>query len=156
MRNVPEIFKTLNIAHRLQRGFTLMEAIITISIMGILAAVVTPTYLNTQSQAKLVMSKAGATQLQQGFINLYFEGLFKDEKDVWPDEPVDNKMTYVWSEATILYDGRNVAQLYSGSNIIYNPYEKPFLYYLLPETEHELAGFRIDDPDTGISVSFRP
>ena len=156
MRNVPEIFKTLNIAPGLERGFTLMEAIITISIMGILAAVVTPTYLNTQSQAKLVMSKAGATQLQQGFVNLYFEGLFVDSLNVWPSEPPSNEMTYDWAASTTLYDGRTVAQLYSGSKIIYNPYEHPFLYYLLPETTHERAGFRIDDPDTGISVSFRP
>ncbi|MBC8374773.1 MAG: hypothetical protein H8E26_01940 [FCB group bacterium] len=133
-----------------------MEAVVTVSIMGILAAVVTPTYLQTQTEAKLVMSQAGVTQLQQGFINLYFEGIFKDEKNVWPDEPSDHKMTFSWSESTILYDGRTVAQLYSGSKIIYNPYERPFLYYLLPETPLEPAGFRIDDPDTGISLSFRP
>ncbi len=133
-----------------------MEAIITVSILGILAAVVTPTYLETQVEAKLVMSQAGVAQLQQGFINLYFEGLFKAEQDVWPDEPPDNKMTFSWANSTTLYDGRTVAQLFSSSTIIYNPYDRPYLYYLLPETEQEPAGFRIDDPDTGISLSFRP
>lgn len=156
MRINPEILKIFKIASSLQQGFTLLEAIITVSIMGILAAIVTPTYLNTQSQAKLVMSQAGATQLQQGFVNLYFEGLFVDSLNVWPPEPSDHKMTHQWSESTTLYDGRTVAQLYSGSKIIYNPYEHPFLYYLLPETAQERAGFRIDDPDTGVSVSFRP
>ena len=133
-----------------------MEAIITISIMGILAAVVTPTYLETQTEAKLVMSQANISQLQQGFINLYFEGLFNDEKNVWPDEPSDHKMTFDWASSTILYDDRSVAQLYSSSDIIYNPYDHPYLYYLLPATEHEPVGFRIDDPDTGLSLSFRP
>ncbi len=139
-----------------QRGFTLMEAVITISILGILAAVVTPTYLETQTEAKVVMSKANISQLQQGLINLYLEGLFKAQTDVWPDPPADNKMTFAWADATTLYDGRTVSQLYSGSKIIYNPYDHPYLYSLLPETEHEEAGFRLDDPDTGISKSFRP
>lgn len=138
------------------RGFTLLEAVITVSIMGILAAVVTPTYLETQTEAKLVMSRANLTQLQQGFINLYLEGFFTGKRDVWPDEPADNKMTHQWAQSTTLYDGRTVAQLFSGSEIIYNPYEHPFLYYTLPATEHEEAGFQMDDPDTGISLSFRP
>jgi len=137
-------------------GFTLLEAIITVSIMGILAAVVTPTYLETQNEAKLVMSQTNLTQIKQGFINLYLQGLLEGENDIWPDEPQDHKMTYQWTESTTLYDGRNVAQLFNESKIAYNPYEKPFLYYLLPETEHEQAGFRIDDPDTGVSQSFRP
>lgn len=148
--------KLINMIIKQQTGFTLLEMIITVSIMGILAVVVTPTYLNTQNEAKLVMSKANITQLQQGFINLYFEGIFKGENAVWPDEPADNKMTYTWADATTLFDGRTVAQLFSGSEIIYNPYEHPFQYYLLPATAQEPAGFRIDDPDTGISVSFRP
>ncbi len=139
-----------------QRGFTLLEAVVTVSVMGILAAVVTPTYLKTQTDAKLVMSKSNIIQLQQGFINLYLDGLFKGETDVWPDEPPDNKMTFAWADATLLYDGRTVSQLYSSSQIIYNPYDHPFLYFLLPETDQERAGIKIDDPDMGISVSFRP
>lgn len=156
MRNISYIIKTLLTHPANQRGFTLLEAIITVSIMGILAAVVTPTYLKTQVEAKLVMSQADASQLQQGLINLYFEGLFIDSLNVWPAAPADHRMTHLWSTSTTLFDGRTVAQLYSGSKITYNPYENPFQYYLLPETEHEPAGFRIDDPDTGISLSFRP
>ncbi|MCF7827290.1 MAG: type II secretion system GspH family protein [Candidatus Marinimicrobia bacterium] len=156
IRKISEIIKPPTWKPGINQGFTLLEAIITVSIMGILAAVVTPTYLQTQAQAKLVMSQAGASQLQQGFINLYFEGMFIDSLNVWPDEPADHKMTHQWAGSTILYDGRTVAQLYSGSKIIYNPYENPFLYYRLPKTAQEQAGFRIDDPDTGVSTSFRP
>ena len=144
------------IKQQYQRGFTLLEAVITVSIMGILAAVVTPTYLETQNEAKLVMSKTNVSQMSQGIINLYLGSLFESESDVWPAEPADHKMTHQWAESTILYDGRTVAQLYSSSKIIYNPYENTFLYYLLPKTEHEGKGFRIDDPDTGISQTFRP
>ena len=115
------------------KGFTLMEAIITVSIMGILAAVVTPTYLETQTEAKLVMSQTNTSQLKQGIINLYLGAFMDGEYDVWPDEPTDHKMTHQWAESTTLYDGRTVAQLFSGSKIIYNPYDHPFLYYLLPE-----------------------
>ncbi|MBT4994792.1 MAG: type II secretion system protein, partial [Candidatus Marinimicrobia bacterium] len=141
---------------KLQKGFTLLEAVITVSIMGILAAVVTPTYLQTQTDAKLVMSQTNASQLKQGIINVYLGAYLEGITDVWPDEPSDHKMTHEWAETTILYDGRTVAQLYSGSKIIYNPYDEPFLFYLLPETEHEASGFRIEDPVTGVSLSFRP
>ena len=142
--------------HMSNKGFTLLEAVITVSIMGILAAVVTPTYMESQMEAKLVMSQSNASQLKQGIINLYLGAYMEGEHDVWPDEPSDHKMTHQWATSTTLYDGRTLNQLYSSSAIIYNPYGNPFLYYLLPETEHEPAGFRIDDPDTGVSLSFRP
>ena len=138
------------------KGFTLLEAVITVSIMGILAAIVTPTYLETQTEAKLVMSKTNISQLKQGFINLYLKSMFEGPEDFWPEEPSDNKMTYAWSNSTLLFDGRTVAQLYNGSKIIYNPYDHPYLYYRLPATPQEEAGIRIEDPDTGVSESFRP
>ena len=141
---------------RFQQGFTLLEAIITVSIMGILAAVVTPTYLDTQNEAKVVMSQTNVSQLRQGFINLYLNALFESELNVWPTEPTDHKMTNSWAATTTLYDGRKVKQLFSNSAIIYNPYSHPYLYYILPETATEKEGFRIDDPDTGVSQSFRP
>ncbi len=138
------------------QGFTLLEMIITVSIMGILAAVVTPTYLETQTEAKLIMSQTNISQLKQGFVNLYLQGFMDQKSDVWPDEPSDHKMTFEWADNTTVYDGRTVSQLFNSSKIIYNPYDHPFLYYRLPATEHEAAGFRIDDPDTGVSQSFRP
>ena len=141
----------------LEKGFTLLEAVITVSILGILAAVVTPTYLESQLEAKLVMSQSNATQLKQGIVQVYLNAYLEGKIDVeWPDEPSDNKMTHSWAASTTIYDGRTVAQLFSSSEIVYNPYGNPFLYYLLPETENEQAGFRIEDPDTGVSVSFRP
>ena len=138
------------------QGFTLLELIVTVSIIGILAAVVTPTYLETQTEAKLIMSETNISQIKQAFINLYLQGFLERKGDVWPDEPSDNKMTHDWANSTTVYDGRTVAQLFNGSKIIYNPYDHPYLYTLLPATDHEQAGIRIDDPDTGVSHSFRP
>ncbi len=138
------------------QGFTLLELIVTVSIIGILAAVVTPTYLETQTEAKLIMSETNISQIKQAFINLYLQGFLEHKGNVWPDEPSDNKMTYDWANTTEVFDGRTVAQLFNGSKIIYNPYEHPYLYTLLPATAHEQAGIRIDDPDTGVSHSFRP
>lgn len=138
------------------KGFTLLEAVITVSIMGILVAVVTPSYLEAQNEAKLVMSEANISQISQAFVNLYFEGLIEGRTDVWPDEPIGNEMSHSWASSTTLFDGRTVAQMFSSSRFPYNPYENPFLYYRLAETENEPAGFRIDDPDTGVSKSFRP
>lgn len=147
-------WRITNRAH--QKGFTLLEAVITIAIIGILAAVVTPTYLDTQNEAKLVISESNVSQLKQGFINLYLKGVFDSNFDVWPDEPSDNKMTEAWANSTILFDGRTVSQLFSNNTIVYNPYDNPYLYTKLPATDTEQAGIRIDDPDTGISHSFRP
>ena len=138
------------------KGFTLLEAVITISIMGILAAVVTPTYLETQTEAKIVMSETNVSQLKQGFINLYLKSIFESKAEIFPAEPSDNKMTYAWANSTLCFDGRTVSQLFNGSEIIYNPYGNPYLYYKLPATAQEEAGIQIDDPDTGISQSFRP
>lgn len=141
---------------KVSKGFTLMELVVTVSIMGVLAAVVAPTYLETQSEAKLIMSETNVSQIKQAFVNLYLQGFLEHRGEVWPDEPADNKMTFDWANTTTVYDGRTVSQLFSGSKIIYNPYDNPFMYYSLPQTENEPAGFRIEDPDTGISVSFRP
>jgi len=146
----------LRVENKRNSGFTLLEAVITVSILGILAAVVTPTYLETQVEAKLVMSQSNASQIKQGIVNLYLAGFMEGNFDVWPDEPSDHRMTHDWAESTTLFDGRTVAELYSGSKIAYNPYDNPFNYFLLPETENEPAGFRIEDPDTGVSLSFRP
>jgi len=139
-----------------QAGFTLLELVITVAIMGILAAVVTPTYLDTQNEAKLVISESNVSQLKQGFINLYLKGLFDSNFDVWPDEPADNRMTTAWANSTLLFDGRTVSQLFQGSKIIYNPYGNPYLYTKLSATPTEEAGIQIDDPDTGITHTFRP
>jgi len=141
---------------KFQKGFTLLEAVITVSIMGILAAVVTPTYLETQTQAKVVMSKTNIIQLKQGFVNLYLKAMFESETTIFPTEPADNKMTFEWANTTLLFDGRNVSQLFNGSKIIMNPYGNPFLYYNLAATDHESAGIKIDDPDTGVTQTFRP
>jgi prepilin-type N-terminal cleavage/methylation domain-containing protein len=139
-----------------QAGFTILEAVITISIMGILAAVVTPTYMDMQNEAKLTVSEANVSQIKQAFINLYLKGLFESNLNVWPDEPAGNEMTEAWAASTVLFDGRTVNQLFQSSEIIYNPYGNPFLYYKLAATDTEEAGIRIEDPDTGISQSFRP
>lgn len=148
--------KQLNRKNTFQRGFTLLEAVITVSIMGILAAVVTPTYLETQTKAKVVMSQTNISQLKQGFVNLYLKAMFDSQSDIFPAEPADNKMTFEWANSTIVFDGRTVSQLFNGSKILMNPYGNPFLYYTLAATENEAAGIRIDDPDTGVSQTFRP
>ncbi len=138
------------------RGFTLLEVIVTISIVGILAAVVTPTYLETQNEAKLIMSETNISNIKQAFVNLYLQGFIERKGDVWPDEPTDNKMTYDWANSTTVYDGRTVSQLFNGSKIIYNPYDHPYLYTILPATAHEQSGIQIEDPDTGVLQTFRP
>ena len=94
------IKKKIN-GHGFQDGFTLLEVAITVSIMGILAAVVTPTSHETQTEAKLVMSKASISDPKQGFINLYLIDLSETNAQMFPDRPADHKMTFEWANSTI-------------------------------------------------------
>lgn len=141
---------------RQESGFTLLELIITVSIIGILAALVAPTYLDTQAQAQYTVSKSNMTEIKQGIVNHFFNGVFAGQSGEFPPEPSDNQMTYDWANTTVLFNGRTVAQLYNNDQIIYNPQGSPYLYYLLPESGMEDAGFKIEDPDFGIELQFRP
>jgi len=59
--------------------------------MGILAAVVTPTYLETQTKAKAVMSQTNISQLKQGFVNLYLKAMFDSQAEIFPAEPAQKR-----------------------------------------------------------------
>ncbi len=137
-------------------GYTILELLITVSIIGILAAVVAPTYLDTQANAKLVVSKSNMIELKQGIINSYFKSIFAGRGGEFPAEPSDNLMTNSWATSTLLFDGRTVAQLYNSNQIAYNPYNHPYRYAILPADSVNQTGFEIEDLDMGLTMRFRP
>lgn len=134
------------------RGFTLLEMVITVSIIGILAAIVAPTYMQSQAQAELVVSQSNLLSMKTGFSNFFFQSVFDGRIGEYVPEPPDNKVTHSWANSTTLYDGSTVAQLFSGDKVIYNPNDNPYEYYLLPGDE----GFRVVDSDFNLEMVFSP
>ncbi len=147
-----KLLKILSTTHRQRRGFTLLEMVITVSIIGILAALVAPTYLENQAQAKFVVSKSNLLTIKTAFSNYFFRSVFAGRGGEYVPEPGDNNITTSWAASTTLYDGSTVQELFSGHEIIYNPNGNPYQYFILPDT----SGFQLTDSDFGLEVSFRP
>lgn len=59
--------KKNTILHSLHRGFTLVEMMITVAILGILAAIAVPGYQNYVEKGQLADAKRAATALRQDF-----------------------------------------------------------------------------------------
>lgn len=151
-------FKQLCFAKGYLGGFTLLELIVTVAIMATLAAVAIPTYLKSQSDAQLRTSQANMINIKQAFINNFYYSVIDRGKKEFPAEPSDNQMTFNWANNTILYNGGTVSGLFSGGQIIYNPYNNPYLYKLIPlgSDPENTDGFVIEDPDIGIIMEFTP
>ncbi|MFQ6613144.1 MAG: hypothetical protein ACE5D2_08620, partial [Fidelibacterota bacterium] len=110
----------------------------------------------SQIEAKGKMSQSNMINIKQALINNFYQSIIDRYTGEYPPEPTDNKMTTTWATTTILYNGRSVAELFSGKKIAYNPYNHPYLYEKLPKTSTEQEGFRITDPDIGIVMEYRP
>jgi hypothetical protein len=114
------------------------------------------------------MSKANMLNIKQAFINNFYQSVIDRGKGEFPAEPSDYQMTFDWAANTTLYNGRSVSQLFSEGQIIYNPYDHPYLYQLIgqggaggpplpPNSSPDAAyGFVISDPDIGHVIEFTP
>jgi prepilin-type N-terminal cleavage/methylation domain-containing protein len=138
------------------RGFTLMELIVTVSILAVLTAIAVPAFSESQIEAKAKMSQSNMLNIKQALINHFYQSIIDRYKGEYPPAPTDNKMTADWANTTTLYNGRTVVELFSGKRIAYNPYNHPYLYEILPKTSTDQEGFRLTDPDIGIVMEYRP
>ena len=72
-----------------QRGFTLIELIIVMVILGVLAAVAVPKYLNSISNAEEAAEKAVISNILAGLKQYANNSLYTDGRATWPTNPFD-------------------------------------------------------------------
>ena len=70
-------------------GFTLIELIIVMVILGVLAAVAVPKYLNSISNAEEAAEKAVISNILAGLKQYANNSLYTDGRATWPTNPFD-------------------------------------------------------------------
>ena len=151
MMKMKKLFKI-----KLNDGYTLMELVVSISILATLAAAALPSYLGNQNDAKATMAHSQIQIIKQAFMNHFFSSLMENGEAVFPPVPEDNIMTLEWANTTILTTGLNVSSLFSESEFPISPFGEFYRYEQFTEEISEKTGIRITDPTTNLSVEFIP
>ena len=136
-------------------GFSLIELIVTVAILGMLAVVSTPIYTKISANAKIAKSEADLESIRTAFVNHYYNSMLSGNRE-FPPAPSDSLMTANWSNTAALFDGRTPAELFSEGKISLNPMGNTYKYILREDTGGEVGGFILEDPDIGTTVSFQP
>jgi prepilin-type N-terminal cleavage/methylation domain-containing protein len=72
-----------------KNGFTLIELIMVMIILGILAAVAIPRYLDTIVSAEVASEDAVITNIEAALENYAIHKLIDSGRAIWPDNPFD-------------------------------------------------------------------
>ena len=126
-------------------GFTLIELVVTIALVGILVGSVIPTFFSTVNQTQKQVNISNMTIIKQSFMQYYYDNHMGGNPH-FPQLPQDSLMDATYRQ-TILGDGRTPDMLFSG-DLPYNTNQKPYIYYWQRDTLNGHITKRIIIKDT--------
>ena len=129
------------------KGFTLIELVVAIALVGILVGSVIPTFFSTVNRTQSSVNVSNMTIIKQSFMQYYYDNHMTGNPH-FPQLPINGVMDSTYRQIT-LEDGRTPDMLFSG-DLPYNTNEKPYTYYWESDTinDHITNRIIIKDNDT--------
>ena len=110
-------------------GFTLAELVVTIVLVGILAATAIPTFNNVMVSTQLQINKSNMESIKNAFVRYYFV----TQND--PPPVPENHLLDSEYKDLVLPDGRTPDNLFNGKDgLPYNSNGNPYSYYYESDT----------------------
>jgi len=129
------------------KGFTLIELVVTIALVGILVGSVIPTFFSTVNQTQTQVNISNMVIIKQSFMQYYYDNHMSGNPH-FPQLPENSLMDSTYRQIT-LEDGRTPDMLFSG-DLPYNTNQKPYTYYWESDTINGYITNRIIIKDNDI------
>jgi len=140
----------------MNKGFTLVELVITTVIMGMLAAVTIPTYKKLTAKSQVASSEADLEAIKKAFINYYYESMLSGNREFPPGNSGDNTLDTAWGNLK-LYNKNNASTLFSEGEVPSNPKKHFYVYSRLTDaSDGNRPYFTLGDPDYKLLLTFKP